>query len=49
MRGWVPPRVADVVGTSAEDVGATASPTIIDADPIRIVPSGGEDLVGDQP
>jgi hypothetical protein len=37
------------VGTSAGDVGATASPTIIDADPILTVPGGGEDLVGDQP
>jgi hypothetical protein len=48
-RVGTPPRVAKVVGTSAGDVGATASPTIIDADPIRTVPDGGEDLVGDQP
>jgi hypothetical protein len=48
-RVGTPPRVAEVVGTSAGDVGATASPTIIDVDPIRPVPVGGEDLVGDQP
>jgi hypothetical protein len=29
--------------------GATASPTIIDADPISVVPGGAEDLVRDQP
>jgi hypothetical protein len=44
-----PPRVTEVVGTSAGDIGVTASPTIIDADPIRTVPGGGEDLVGDEP
>jgi hypothetical protein len=48
-RVGTPPRVAEVVGTSAGDIGAMASPTIIDADPIRIVPGGSEDLVGDQP
>jgi hypothetical protein len=37
-RVGTPPRVAEVVGTSAGDVGATASPTIIDVDPIRAVP-----------
>jgi hypothetical protein len=35
VRVGTPPRVAEVVGTSAGDVGATTSPTIIDADPIR--------------
>jgi hypothetical protein len=44
-----PPRAAEGVGTSAGDVGATTSPTIIDIDPIRTVPGGAEDLVGDQP
>jgi hypothetical protein len=48
-RVGTPPRVAVVVGTSAGDVGATTSPTIIDTDPIKTVPCGGEDLVGDQP
>jgi hypothetical protein len=48
-RVGTPPRVAEVVGTSAGDVGATASPTIIDIDPIRTVLGEGEDLVGDQP
>jgi hypothetical protein len=44
-----PPRTAEGVETSAGDVGATTSPTIIDIDPIRTVPGGSEDLVGDQP
>jgi hypothetical protein len=44
-----PPRTADAGGSSAGDVGATTSPTIIDVDPIRAVPGGGEDLVRDQP
>jgi hypothetical protein len=45
-----PPRVFDAGGmTSAEDVRATTSPTIIDVDPINAVPGGAEDLVRDQP
>jgi hypothetical protein len=44
-----PPRVADAGGASDVDVGATTSPTIIDADPISAVPGGVEDLVRDQP
>jgi hypothetical protein len=44
-----PPRAAEGVETSAGDVEATTSPTIIDVDPIRTVPGGAEDLVGDQP
>jgi hypothetical protein len=48
-RVGTPPRVAEGVRTSARDVGATTSPTIIDADPIRLVPGGDEGLVGDQP
>jgi hypothetical protein len=44
-----PPRATEDVETSAGDVGATTSPTIIDVDPIRTVPGGAEDLVGDQP
>jgi hypothetical protein len=44
-----PPHAAEVVGTSAGDVRATTSPTIIDVDPIKTVPGGAEDLVGDQP
>jgi hypothetical protein len=44
-----PPRTTEGVKTSAGDVGSTTSPTIIDVDPIRSVPGGGEDLVGDQP
>jgi hypothetical protein len=49
MRVDSPPRAAEGVETSAEDVGATTSPAIIDVDPIRTVPGGDEDLVGDQP
>jgi hypothetical protein len=48
-RMGTPPRVAEVVGTLAGDDGATTSPMIIDADPIRTDPGEGEDLVGDQP
>jgi hypothetical protein len=44
-----PPRTADAGGTSPGDVGATTSPTIIDADPISAVPGGAEDLVRGQP
>jgi hypothetical protein len=36
-RVGTPPHVAEVVGTSAGGVGATTSPRIIDADPIRTV------------
>jgi hypothetical protein len=49
MRADSPPRTAEGVGTSAGDVGATTSPTIVDVDPIRSVPGGDEGLVGDQP
>jgi hypothetical protein len=48
-RVGTPPRAADAGGASAGDVGATASPMIIDADPISAVPDGAEDLVRDQP
>jgi hypothetical protein len=44
-----PPHAAEGVETLAGDVGTTTSPTIIDVDPIRTVPGGAEDLVGDQP
>jgi hypothetical protein len=44
-----PPRTADAGGTCSGDVGATTSPTIIDADPISAVPGGAEDLFRDQP
>jgi hypothetical protein len=44
-----PVRTAWGVRTSAGEVGATTSPTIIDVDPIRTVPGGTEDVVGDQP
>jgi hypothetical protein len=48
-RVGTPPRIAEVVGTSAGDVGVMASPAIVDVDPIRSVPGGDEGLVGDQP
>jgi hypothetical protein len=35
-----PQRAAGAGGASAGDVGATTSPTIIDADPISVVPGG---------
>jgi hypothetical protein len=44
-----PLRVAEGVETSAGNVEATTSPTIIDVDPIMTVPGGVEDLVRDQP
>jgi hypothetical protein len=45
-----PPRVVDARGiTSAGDVRATTSPTIIDIDPISAQPAGVEDLVRNQP
>jgi hypothetical protein len=43
-----PPRVAEVVGTSAGDIGAETSPTIIYTDSIRTIPGGAEDLVEDR-
>jgi hypothetical protein len=44
-----PPRAADEAGgASAGGVGATTSPTVIDVDPISVVPGGAEDLVRDQ-
>jgi hypothetical protein len=49
MRAGSPLRTAEGVGTSAGEVGAMTSPTIIDVDPIRTVPGGTEDVVGDQP
>jgi hypothetical protein len=42
-----PPRVVDAGGASAGDVRATTATTIIDADPISVVPGGAEDLVRD--
>jgi hypothetical protein len=48
-RAGSPPHTAEGVGTSAGDIGVTTSPTIIDVDPIRTVPGGAEDVVGDQP
>jgi hypothetical protein len=48
-RVGTPPRAADAGGASSRDVGATASPTIIDADHISAVPGGAEDLVRDHP
>jgi hypothetical protein len=44
-----PPRAPEAIGALAGDIGATASPVIIDVDPIRAVPDGAEDLVRNQP
>jgi hypothetical protein len=44
-----PPCAADAGSASAGNVGATTSPTIVDADPISAFPGGAEDLVRDQP
>jgi hypothetical protein len=48
-RAGSPPCAAEGVRTSAGEVGATTTPTIIDVDPIRAVPGGAEGVVGDQP
>jgi hypothetical protein len=48
-RAGSPLHTAEGAETSAGDVGVTTSPTIIDVDPIRTVPGGAEDVVGDQP
>jgi hypothetical protein len=48
-RAGSPPRTVEGVGTSAGDVGAMTSPTIMDVDPIKTVPGGAEGVVGDQP
>jgi hypothetical protein len=37
------------VETSAGEVGATTSPTVVDVDPIRVVPDGAKDVAEDQP
>jgi hypothetical protein len=40
---------AEGVETSIGGVGATTSPTVVDVDPIRVVPDGARDVVEDQP
>jgi hypothetical protein len=44
-----PPRAVEAEGVSTGDVGATASPSIIDIDPISACPARAEDLVRDRP
>jgi hypothetical protein len=44
-----PPRTADAGGVSAGDVGVTASPAVIDVDPISAMPGRADDLVRDHP
>jgi hypothetical protein len=44
-----PPRAADAGGASGGDVRVTASPAVIDVDPISAVPGGADDLVRDRP
>jgi hypothetical protein len=43
-RAGSPLRTTEGVETSAGEVGATTSPTIIDVDPIRTVPGRSEDV-----
>jgi hypothetical protein len=40
---------AEGVETSAGEVGAKTSPTVVDVDPIRAVPDGAKDVAEDQP
>jgi hypothetical protein len=40
---------AEGVETSIGKVGATTSPTVVDVDPIRVVPDGAKDVAEDQP
>jgi hypothetical protein len=40
---------AEGVETSARGVGATTSPSVVDVDPIRVVPDGVRDVAEDQP
>jgi hypothetical protein len=40
---------AEGVETSAGEVEATTSPTVVDVDPIRVVPDGAKDVAEDQP
>jgi hypothetical protein len=40
---------AEGVETTAGEVGATTSPTVIDVDPIRAIPGGTEDVAMDPP
>jgi hypothetical protein len=48
-RVGTPPHVADAGGVSARVIGATASPVVIDVDPISVVPGWADNLVRDQP
>jgi hypothetical protein len=48
-RAGSPPHTTKGVETSAGEVGVTTSPAVVDVDPIRAVPSGTEDVAGDQP
>jgi hypothetical protein len=48
-RAGSPSHTAEGVGTSTGDVKVTTSSIIIDVDPIKTVPGGAEDVVGDQP
>jgi hypothetical protein len=45
----IPPRTANAGEASAGDVGATASPAVINVGPFSAVPGGADDLVSDQP
>jgi hypothetical protein len=45
-RAGSPLRTNEGVETSAGEIGATTSPTVVDIDPIRTVPGGTEDVAG---
>jgi hypothetical protein len=49
LRAGSPLHTTEGVETSAGEVGATISPTIVDVDRIRTVPGEVEDVVADQP
>jgi hypothetical protein len=49
MRAGSSLHTAEGVETSAGEVGATTSPTVVDVDPIRAVPGGAKDVAEDQP
>jgi hypothetical protein len=40
---------AEGVETSVGGVGATTSPSVVDVDPIRVLPDGARDVAEDQP
>jgi hypothetical protein len=49
MRAGSSLHAAEGIETSAGGVEATTSPTVVDVDPIRVVPHGARDVAEDQP